>query len=421
MLFEGTQIVDELDYSYYEALNAGDANLGLDFFKPSLNAKPPTIMQVLPSLNSGGVERGTLEISKALITAGWKSIVVSQGGSMVNQLKNEGGLHVELAVGSKNPINWFSSYRQLKDIILKYEVDLVHARSRMPAWLALNATKAVPTHFITTFHGRHNDTNRLKKFYNSVMTRGEKTIAISSYIASEIITRHQVNPKKLYIIPRGVDPYYFNQNTVSRERINKLKLHWGVPDNIPIIMLPGRVTRWKGHELLIKSLVRLHDLSFFCIFVGPYDDKKKFKTDLEHLIRKNNLVLKTKFVGDCADMAAAYKLSDIVISASLDPEPFGRTIIEAQAMGKIVLASKHGGAIESIVEGKTGWLFEPCNSIALSDRLRNALNIDDLERSTVSNNAEHHIRKNFSTEEMCARTLSVYTEVLGFNPIGNNN
>ena len=183
MLFEGTQIVDELDYSYYEALNAGDTNLGLDFFKPSVNAKPPTIMQVLPSLNSGGVERGTLEISKALITAGWKSIVVSQGGSMVNQLKNEGGIHVELAVGSKNPINWFSCYRQIKDIMLKYEVDLVHARSRMPAWLALNATKAVPTHFITTFHGRHNDTNRLKKFYNSVMTRGEKTIAISSYIA----------------------------------------------------------------------------------------------------------------------------------------------------------------------------------------------------------------------------------------------
>ncbi len=413
--------MSDQNYSYYEALNSGDTTTDFDFFKPSIGDKPPTIMQVLPALNSGGVERGTIEISKALVSSGWKSVVLSNGGSMVKELTNSGGVHVNLDIGSKNPLNWPNNYLRLKEAVYQYDVSLIHARSRMPAWLSLNVAKSTDTPFMTTFHGRHNDTNLLKKFYNSVMTRGQRTIAISKYIASEITQRYPIHPKQLSIIPRGVDTEYFNRKTVSEERINKLKANWKIPENIPIVMLPGRVSRWKGHELLIESLANLKDQLFFCVIVGPFDGKEKFKSKIEYLIRAHSLCSKVRFVGDCSDMAAAYSLADIVISASLDPEPFGRTIIEAQAMGNIVLASNHGGAVESIIEGKTGWLFEPRNSAALSDSLKNALTLNEHKRSIISDNAQEHIKEKFSTQLMCMRTLSVYSEILNFKLIRKNN
>ena len=413
--------MNDQNYSYYEALNSDDTNTDFDFFKPSIGDKPPTIMQVLPALNSGGVERGTIEISKALASAGWKSVVVSNGGSMVKELTNTGGVHVNLDIGSKNPLNWANNYLRLKEAVYQHDVSLIHARSRMPAWISLNVAKLTDTTFMTTFHGRHNDTNLLKKFYNSVMTRGQRTIAISKYIASEITKRHPINPKQLSIIPRGVDTEYFNRKTVAEERINKLITNWEIPKNTPVIMLPGRVSRWKGHELLIESLIKLKDQPFFCVIVGPFNGKEKFKRKIEYLIRANGLCSKVKIVGDCYDMAAAYSVADIVISASLDPEPFGRTIIEAQAMGKLVLASNHGGAVESIVEGKTGWLYEPRNSAALSDSLKNALSLTEQKRSTISSNAQKHIKEKFSTQLMCMRTLSVYSEILNFRLIRKNN
>ena len=409
----------DLSRPYYKAMNANIKNSGLDFFKTPIGAKVPTIMQVLPALNSGGVERGTLEISEALVSVGWNSIVISQGGTMVKELTNNGGVHIALNVGSKNPLKWFKYYSRLQEIILKYDVDLIHARSRIPAWLSLGAATLTKTPFITTFHGRYRDTNSLKRLYNSVMTRGEKTIAISKYIATEITNRHKLNPEKLYIIPRGVDLELFDKNNISSVRTNKLRDKWGIPKGIPIIMLPGRVTRWKGHELLIDSLSKLKDLPFFCIIVGPFDDKRDFKKILEGRITKNNLNSKIAFAGDCSDMAAAYKLSNVVVSASLDPEPFGRVIIEAQAMGCLVIASNHGGATESIVDQKTGWLFKARDSFALSNTLRKVLHLSNNTKLKASNDAIMHIKANFSKKDMCMRTLSVYSEMLGFSSTEN--
>jgi glycosyltransferase involved in cell wall biosynthesis len=400
-------------------MNTDTENSELDFFKTPIGAKAPTIMQVLPALNSGGVERGTLEISEALVSVGWNSIVVSEGGSMVKELTNNGGVHITLNVGSKNPLKWFKCYSRLQGIISAYDVDLIHARSRIPAWLSLGAATSTKTPFITTFHGRYRDTNSLKRLYNSVMTRGEKTIAISKYIAAEITKRHKLHPEKLYIIPRGVDLELFNKNSVSSDRTNELKDKWGIPKGIPIIMLPGRVTRWKGHELLIDSLSKLKDLPFFCIIVGPFDDKRDFKKSLEGRIAKNNLNSKITFAGDCSDMAAAYKLSNIVVSASLDPEPFGRVIIEAQAMGCLVIASNHGGASESIIDQKTGWLFKARDSFALSNTLRKVLHLSNNTKLKASNDAIMHIKANFSKKDMCMRTLSVYSEALGFSTTEN--
>ena len=412
--------VDTLSSPYYKAMNTGTNNSELDFFKTPIGAKAPTIMQVLPALNSGGVERGTLEISDALVAVGWNSIVVSKGGSMVKELTENGGVHITLNAGSKNPLKWFKCYCRLLGVISKYDVNLIHARSRIPAWLSLGAATWTKTPFITTFHGRYRDTNSFKRLYNSVMTRGEKTIAISKYIAMEIVHRHNLNPEKIYTIPRGVDLEFFNKNSVSSDRTNKLRYKWSLPKGIPVIMLPGRVTRWKGHELLIDSLSKLKDLPFFCIIVGPFDDKKEFKKSLEKRIAKNNLTSRIIFAGDCLDMAAAYKLSNVVVSASLDPEPFGRIIIEAQAMGCLVIASNHGGAVESIVDQKTGWLFEACDSFALATTLRKVLNLSKNTKSMVSSNATAHIKANFSKKDMCMRTLSVYSETLGFSQIENH-
>ena len=251
------------------------------------------------------------------------------------------------------------------------------------------------------------------------MIRGEKTIAISKYIATEIRKRHKLNPEKLYIIPRGVDLGLFNKNSVPSDRTNKLRDKWGIPKGIPIIMLPGRVTRWKGHELLIDSLSKLKDVPFFCIIVGPFDDKREFKKSLEGRIAKNNLNSKITFAGDCSDMAAAYKLSNVVVSASLDPEPFGRVIIEAQAMGCLVIASNHGGAAESIVDQKTGWLFKARDSFALANTLRKVLHLSNNAKLKVSNDAIMHINANFSKKDMCMRTLSVYSETLQFSRTEN--
>ena len=381
-----------------------------------MDAKAPTVMQVLPALRSGGVERGTVDIARALIAAGWKSIVVSAGGPMVHELDRAGATHVTLPVGAKNPFKWRRGYDRLVDLAFEHNVDIIHARSRMPAWLAWRAARARDIPFVTTFHGRYGDSNPLKKFYNAVMSRGDRVIAISRFIADEVTRRYGVESERIRIIPRGVDLDLHNPNRVSAERMIKLANEWRLPDGLPVVMLPGRVTRWKGHEVLIDALSRLGDLPLHCLMVGPYAGKERYKASLEARISKLGLASKVHLVGGCTDMPAAYKLSDVVISASLDPEPFGRVIIEAQAMGRPVVASNHGGAIESMIDGGTGWLVTPEDPAALAEGIRKALTMSDADRATMSAVAIEHARSNFSRNDMCARTLSVYCEVLGLTP-----
>jgi glycosyltransferase involved in cell wall biosynthesis len=393
---------------------------GGDFeaFRPPADGKAPTVMQILPALRSGGVERGTVDVARALTSAGWNAVVVSAGGPMVHELNRAGATHIELPIGAKNPLKWRANFDQLVDLTFKHNVDILHARSRAPAWIGWRAARKRTLPFVTTFHGRYSDSNPLKKIYNSVMSRGDRVIAISHYIADEITRRYDVGSDRLRVIPRGVDLDLHDPDRVSAERMIKLTNEWRLPDGVPIIMLPARVTRWKGHELLIEALALLRDIPFHCLIVGTYEGKEAYKASLEARIAKLGLTPFVHLVGNCTDMPAAYKLADVVISASLDPEPFGRVIIEAQAMGRPVVASNHGGAAESMIDGATGWLVKPENAEALAAGIQSALTMSDEDRARLSEVAIEHARTKFSREDMCARTLSVYCEVLGLTPVG---
>jgi glycosyltransferase involved in cell wall biosynthesis len=381
-------------------------------FRPAPDDKPPTVLQVLPALVSGGVERGTIEIAEALIAAGWRAMVVSSGGPMVRELERLGATHLERPIHSKSPLRWRQNINDLAAILNAHDVDIVHARSRMPAWIAYQASRRQKCPFVTTFHGRHPDLNPLKKLYNSILTRGDRVIAISHFVADDIANRYHFDVNKLRIIQRGVDLNLFDPDRVSAERLIKLAHEWRLPDGVPIIMLPARVTRWKGHELLIQALAALTDVSFRCLMVGNADDKAPFKAALQRQAENYGVADRVHFVGTWRDMPAAYKIADVVVSPTLIPEPFGRVVVEAQAMGRPVIASAHGGHLETIIDGKTGWLTPANDAAALSAALRHALNISADDRANMSAAAIAHAQKQFSSFDMCARTLAVYSEIL---------
>lgn len=394
---------------------APDPNISsedFEAFRPSHGGTGPTVLQVLPALVSGGVERGTVDMARALVQAGWRSLVVSNGGPMVREVERVGATHIQLPVHSKNPLAWRATSSALVDLIWRERVDLVHARSRMPAWLSIGAARRNRVPFLTTFHQRPAAANALKRYYNSVMTRGERVIAISHYIAERLIAEYDVDPARLRVIQRGVDLDMFDPDRVPAERMVRLVNKWRLPDGVPVVMMPGRITGWKGHDLLIEALSRLERGSVYCLMVGDDTAKPEVKSRLEAKAQALGLAPYVHFVGRVDDMPAAYKLADVVVSASLDPEPFGRVMIEAQAMGRPIVAADHGGARESVLSGETGWLVQPGEPSALAIGLRTALALDAEARSRLAERAIANIRTNFSRYQMCARTLAVYVEVL---------
>lgn len=398
-----------------DATAAPDPNISAeDFeaFRPRNGGPGPTILQVLPALVSGGVERGTVDMTRAIVQAGWRAIVVSRGGPMVHEIERVGGTHIELSVHAKNPLLWRATFDALVDVIHRERVDLVHARSRIPAWHGLKAAARNRVPFVTTFHQRPTAATALKRAYNSVMVRGERVIAISHYIAERLLADYGMDPERLRVIPRGVDLDMFDPDRVPAERMIRLVNKWRVPDGVPVVMMPGRITAWKGHALLIDALARLERGSFHCLMVGDDISRPDAKRRLEAHAQAAGVGAYVHFVGRTDDMPAAYKMADVVVSASLDPEPFGRVMIEAQAMGRPIVATDHGGARETVLAGETGWLVAPGDAEALAAGLRTALALDGEARAKLSGLAIAHVRENFSRYQMCARTLAVYTEVL---------
>ena len=387
-----------------------------DMFRRPPEDKKPVVLQILPALVSGGVERGTIDVARALVEAGWDALVISAGGPMVHDLTRVGARHIQHPLGSKNPLSWRQNFDWLVDIIHKENVDIVHARSRMPAWISWRAARKNKVPFVTTFHGRFPDTNPLKKLYNSVMVRGDRVIAISHFVAHEIETRFGTGSDKLRIIPRGVNVDLFNPEGVSAERMIKLSREWRLPDGVPVIVMPGRITRWKGHDVLIDALTKLGGQPVHCIMAGSYEGKESYKAELEEKIAKAGLSASVMFSGSVADMPCVYQIADVVVSASIDPEPFGRVMIEAQAMGRPIVATDHGGARESVIPNKTGFLVKPNDADALAEGIRTALALTAEQRAVVTETAVAHVREHYTTSDMCARTLSVYQEVLPLSP-----
>lgn len=368
------------------------------------------VLQVLPRLEQGGVERGTVEVAGALVQAGWRAVVASAGGRMVGDILRAGAEHVELPLATKNPARILMNVRRLASLIETRHVDIVHARSRAPAWSAMLAAHRTGRHFVTTFHNAYGAESWAKRRYNSVMARGERVIAISRFVGAHAAETYGVGDGRLRIIERGVDLENFHPDRVGAARIVHLAKAWQLPDGAPVVMLPGRLTSWKGHEVLIEALSWLGRRDLVCVFVGS--GGARYRQTLERQIAALDLGGVCRFVDHCADMPAAYMLADVVVSASTRPEGFGRVIAEALAMGRPVIASEHGGANEIVRDGDTGWLVPPGDAKALTRALQAALSLDGAARARLAARAIAAVAGRFSRDAMTQRTIAVYEEIL---------
>ena len=371
----------------------------------------PVVLQVLPALQAGGVERGTVEMVTAIAASGWVPLVASAGGPLVAAVERAGGRNVTLPLRSKQPLTIWRNAGRLAHLIRAEDVDIVHARSRAPAWSAWLAARRRGVRFVTTYHGAYGEELPGKRAYNAVMARGERVIAISGHIARLVAERHGVTPDRLRTIPRGVDPALFDPAQVSAGRMTRLLAAWRVPADADIVMLPARLSRWKGQAVLLEALVRMARTDAICVLVGP-DPESRYGRELGRLAERLKVAARVRLAGQCDDMPAALALASVVVNASVRPEGFGRAIIEGQAAGRLVVATDHGGAVETIEEGRTGWRVAPDDPDALAAALDGALALTPLERAAFGADARVSVSSRYTTAAMQAATMDVYRELL---------
>lgn len=379
--------------------------------------KGPRVMQVLPALGHGGVERGTLDISRFLIDRGWSPIVVSNGGDHERHLFEMGAVSLNLPVHSKNPLTIHANIKQLEHLIREHDIQLVHARSRAPAWSAYYAAKRAGVPFLTTFHSLYSGGhNFLKRGYNAIMASGDRVIGISDYVADHASQRYGVGPDRLRVVPRGVDLQTFDPEKVTDARIDALIDKWQLDRTKRIVMLPARVTSRKGHTWLLKALHKLWGQGkakdVICIMVGGRAANSGYANKVEKMIIDLQLEQRVWLVGGCDDMPAAYALADVVVVPSVGPEAFGRTSIEAQAMGKPVIATDRWGLSETIMPAATGWLVQPDDVDDLTNALDLALAMPEDARTRLVGRARRFVDRHYSLQRMGRSTLSVYKELI---------
>ena len=376
-----------------------------------MSAVPPTtILQVLPRLEAGGVERGTVEIAQAVQAAGGRAVVASAGGRMVAAVERTGGHHVLLPLAGKGPWTIWRNAGRLAGLVRAADVALVHARSRAPAWSALMAARRARVPFVTTYHGAYTEGFAGKRLYNSVMARGDRVIAISRHIANLVVERHGTDPERVRVIPRGVDAELFDPARVPPDRMARLVRAWRLPDGAPVVMLPARLTRWKGQAVLIAAMAKLRDTEAVCVLLGA--GRPGYAAELTALAEKAGVADRLRLVGHCDDMPAALMLATVAVSASTEPEGFGRAVIEAQAMGCPVVATDHGGAAETVEHLVTGWLVPPGDAAALAAALDHALGMGAEDRAALGERARASVLRDYTVARMQAATLDVYAELL---------
>lgn len=378
------------------------------------------VMQIIPELGAGGAEQGCIDVAAELVASGAQALVVSNGGARVRELARIGAVHIDMPVHSKHPFVMWQNIRRIRQVINRYNVNIVHARSRAPAWSAWKACKGTQAHFMTTCHAPYNINGNAKLFYNSSIARGERVIAISDYVADYLRQNYKLDDSKIRTIHRGIQLERFHPTTVTPERMITLSRQWRIPDGANIIMLPGRLTRWKGHHVLIDALAILNRRDLFCVIIGADQGRTEYRTELEATIQQKNLGGKVRIVDHCNDMPAAYMLATVVVSASTDPEGFGRVPVEAQAMGRPIIATDHGGAQETIIRGQTGWLVKPGDPAALAAGIEEALSLTPHQRVILATRAMAHIAANFTREQMVDRTMDVYAELLKTGAFGHH-
>ena len=384
-------------------------------FPPLMNRNHTraTILQIIPSLKSGGAERSCIDVAEGIVKAGGKAIVVSAGGRWVGELARfPNAQHIELPVHTKNPFRMWRNSKILAKLIRDQSVDIIHARSRAPAWSAYWAAKETNIPFMTTFHAAYKFNGSLKKKYNSVMSKGVRVIAISHYIAQHIWDNYGVDTNRIRIVHRGTSFDKFNPATIHPERMVKLAKAWHVPDDKALILMPSRLTRIKGPNVLIEALAKLNRTDWFCVIAGAEHANHAYQEELMDLIRKHGLEERIRLVPHLDDVPAAMRLAQVTVAPSIVPEGFGRMPVEAQAVGCPVVISKIGGTPETVLDGETGFLVAPDDAEDLARGIDTVLNMTREQRDEMSYKAMEFVRAHFSKEEMQAQTLDVYRELL---------
>jgi len=377
------------------------------------------VLQVIPKLDYGGAETGCYDVAHYLPENNCESFIVTSGGELIKFIDREKVKLIKLPVQSKNPFIVFVNAIALVFIILFHNINIVHARSRAPAWSCFLATKITGRKFVTTFHGTYNFNNKIKKFYNSIMVRSNLIIAGSNFIFSHIKDNYSdlLNIKKKFlVIFRGINVDYFDPTTKTDVEEQKLIKSWKIEENKKIILLPGRLTQWKGQELFLEAInlvnIQLGYQAFYAIILGSEQGRDIYKKKLIRLSEQYRMTKQVKFINHCKDMALAYKVSNIIISSSIEPEAFGRVAVEAQSMEKLIIASNIGGSRETIIDEKTGYLFKSNDPKSLSEKILKALNLDISTLKTIGIEGRKNIVNKFNVEKMCFSTYSEYKKLI---------
>ena len=377
------------------------------------------VLQVIPKLGYGGAETGCYDIAHYLYEKDFASFIVTSGGDLLKFVDKKKVKVIRLPVHSKNPLLILVNAIILTFLIIFLNINIVHARSRAPAWSCYLATKITRRNFVTTFHGTYNFQTKIKKFYNSIMVRSKLIIAGSNFIFTHIKENYSeyidLN-KKLLVIFRGINVDYFDQSSTIENDEIKLKKKWEIEENKKIILLPGRLTSWKGQELFIEAInlvnIELGYEAFYAVILGSEQGRDLYKKKLIRLSEQYRMMKQLKFIDNCKNMALAYKISDIIVSASIEPEAFGRVAVEAQSMQKIIIASNIGGSNETIIDEKTGFLFDASDAKSLSKKIMRVLNMDEALLKSIGNEGRKNVIKKFNVEKMCFSTYSEYKKLI---------
>ncbi len=381
------------------------------------------VLQIIPALNSGGAERTTVDIAEALADAGARALVASEGGRLVGELEAKGGTFIAFPASTKNPLSIWRNAERLEALCREHRVDLIHARSRAPAWSALLAARRLKIPFVTTVHGNHKSGSFLKRLYNSVMARGDRVIANSARTAEWIMQHYPWAVPNIVTIPRGTDLRGFSRDAVNQSRCRELRARWGIPDDARIILMAARITPLKGHVIAFKAFTEVlqqRKEPLALVFVGDDKGREAFAAELDRNIIERGLAGQVFRVGHCADMPAAYALADLVIMPSIEPEGFGRSVVEAQAMGAPVIASDLGATPGTIIPRTdderlnfTGWIVPAGDASHLADAMTEALTLPSDVVRALGVRARNHVEAHFSLSVMTEATLGVYRAVLG--------
>jgi glycosyltransferase involved in cell wall biosynthesis len=384
----------------------------------------PTILQIIPRLDTGGAELSAIEITDAIVRGGGRAIVATEGGRMADRVTAAGGELLIMAAGTKNPFRMLANVRALCAVIGSQSVDLIHARSRAPAWSALAAARRTRIPFVTTYHGAYGENGSLKRLYNSVMARADVIIANSNYTSRLIQSRYGTVPTRIRVIHRGVDEAAFDPAQVSPARLDALRQRFGVGAGQRIILQAARLTSWKGQGVLIDAAARLRETGRLgdavVILAGDAQGREAYATELAAQIKARGLEGAVRLVGHVDDIPAALCLAHVAVIASTEPEAFGRSVTEAGAMGCPAIATDLGAPPETLLappltpaERATGWLVAPGDAAALAEAVAQALAMAPADRLAMGRRARDHVLRHFSLTAMKAATLATYDEILG--------